>query len=48
MICNHEWQASRVEVDSVPVRHICAEPLGHDGDWPVVYSPHRCSCGATT
>jgi hypothetical protein len=41
MICNHEWQASRVEVDSVPVRHICAEPLDHDGE-------HRCSCGATT
>ena len=39
-VCNFRWEAPRYDVPtSVPVWHVCARPLGHDG-W------HECSCKA--
>ena len=40
--CEHRWWASRVEVETLPVLHVRAQPAGHGG-----LQPHRCSCGAT-
>jgi hypothetical protein len=41
-VCSYRWQGPRVEVpDSVPVQHVCALPMGHDGE-------DQCSCGAAT
>jgi hypothetical protein len=37
--CCARWRASRVEVHTAPVEHVCSRPPQHP-------SPHRCSCGA--
>lgn len=39
--CEHRWLASRIEVETAPVLHVCVEPAGHEGQ-----APHRCACGA--
>lgn len=38
-VCCERWWASRVEVETVPVLHVCAAVLDHVGD-------HGCACGA--
>ena len=49
-MCGHRWEASRVEVETLPVLHVCNEPrlehafaslLGQPVPW------HACACGAT-
>lgn len=42
MICSFRWFASRVEVVTTPVEHVCGdeETPSHD--------IHRCACGAIT
>lgn len=54
-ICEHRWWASRVEVETAPVLHVCVEPeQGHPvgstrlvaGRWVAVLL-HRCACYAT-
>jgi hypothetical protein len=39
MICSFRWMASRIEVETVPVEHLCGEPFGHGGVCV-------CCCGA--
>lgn len=38
LICNARWMAPRVEVESVPVMHVCALKYKHEGVC-------ACSCG---
>jgi hypothetical protein len=40
-ICSFRWMASRPEVETVPVEHVCGEPFGHG-------EVHVCGCGAYT
>jgi len=37
--CCHRWWASRIEVETAPVLHVCTEPFGHG-------EVHLCACGA--
>ncbi len=37
--CDHIWYASRVEVESAPVHHVCYREIHHDDE-------HRCACDA--
>lgn len=39
MICSFRWKASRIEVETTPVEHVCGEPIAHSYD-------HVCCCGA--
>jgi hypothetical protein len=49
-ICSHRWWASRIEVETAPVLHVCVEPRDEHGytaslrGQPVPV--HRCACGA--
>lgn len=40
-VCEYRWMASRPEVPTQPVHHVCIRDEGHDV-W------HGCSCGAVT
>jgi hypothetical protein len=42
--CCYRWRASRVEVHTAPVEHVCNRERGHSSD--AVMAIHRCSCGA--
>ena len=46
--CNHRWHASRIEVETAPVEHVCLLPTDHS-NMPAWYKAraHTCSCGAT-
>ena len=56
-VCGHRWEASRVEVETLPVLHVCMElARGHVEHvlvpgWgtglPRPVPQHRCACGAT-
>ncbi len=37
--CEYRWEASRPEVETLPVNHVCNQERLHVG-------VHRCSCGA--
>jgi hypothetical protein len=55
----HRWYASRPEVETLPVVHVCVElryehpyalgfdPAGDTGISALAVAVHRCSCGAT-
>jgi hypothetical protein len=43
--CCHRWHASRVEVHTAPVEHVCRLPAGHL-DNPLNDTVHVCSCNA--
>lgn len=56
--CGHRWWASRVEVETLPVLHVCNEPRHNHAAHGVLLDPqgvlggarsfpvHACSCGA--
>jgi hypothetical protein len=57
--CMHRWYASRPEVETLPVLHVCvedwhahpyglaAQPVEDTGITMYAVPVHRCSCGAT-
>jgi hypothetical protein len=49
VVCGHRWYASRVEVETPPVLHVCGEPAAMDRHAVgpgLVRRLHRCACGA--
>lgn len=49
-VCGHRWAASRPEVETLPVNHVCNVLLEDHGYTALGSQPvpiHVCSCGAT-
>ena len=44
-ICNHRWEASRIEAETLPVTHVCVRT---EYNKEIHTGVHLCSCGATT